>query len=274
MVGPQPLLSIVIPAYNASATIAVTIRSILEGGTLAGGYEIIAVDDGSIDSAQLRKVLAAFPDVQLLEHSQNRGSCAARNTGIAASRGEFIIILDADDWFVPDWAVRFQAIVQRLPPSANVCFSACRTPDNRPTVHKPYYEGWLDARSYVRDIYGGEHLPIFRGDYVRAKPYVELKSCGSISYFQWVQESPFYVVPDVLRIYDDRRVGSLTNTFVKPIRAEGKPTLPGARDNAVFAPVSATFPPRNSQKTPALSGLCRAGGRPSGLALLSPGRHT
>ena len=220
MSGSQPLLSVVIPAYNASATIAVTIRSILHGGTLPGEYEIIAVDDGSSDSQELRAVSAAFPEVKLLVHFQTRGSCAARNTGIAASRGQFIIILDADDWFVPDWAARFQRIIQRLPASANVCFSACRTPDNRSTVHQPNYEGWLDARSYVRDIYGGEHLPIFRGDYVRAKPYVELKSCGSISYFQWVEDSPFYVVPDVLRIYDDRRAGSLTNTFVKPARAE------------------------------------------------------
>ncbi|HEY0569846.1 MAG TPA: glycosyltransferase [Xanthobacteraceae bacterium] len=219
MTNDQLLLSIVIPAYNASNTVAVTLRSVLGGQPLAGGCEVIVVDDGSADAQALRQVLAAFPTVRLLTHEKNRGSCAARNTAIAASRGAFVIILDADDWFVPDWAARFEAIRKRLPPAANVCFSACRTPDGRSTVHKPDYEGWLDARAYVRDIYGGEHLPMFRGDYVRARPYVELKSCGSLSYLRWVQDGPFYVVPDVLRIYDDRSPGSLTNTFLRRERA-------------------------------------------------------
>jgi glycosyltransferase involved in cell wall biosynthesis len=215
MTGERPLLSIVIPAYNAARTIAVTLRSVLSGTALAGGLEIIVVDDGSADSSALRSVLAEFPMVQLLTHAVNRGSCAARNTGMAVSRGAFVVILDADDWFVPDWVERFKAIVERLPDRASVCFSACRTPAGQSTVRDPDYEGWLDVAAYLRDRYVGEYLPIFRGDYVRAKPYVELRSCGNVSYWAWIQDAPFYVVPDVLRIYDNSSTGSLTNTFLR-----------------------------------------------------------
>jgi glycosyltransferase involved in cell wall biosynthesis len=219
MTDEQPLLSVVIPAYNASRTIGVTLRSVLNGPALAGGLEIIVVDDGSADTPALRTVLAEFPTVQLLTHSLNRGSCAARNTGIAASRGAFVIILDADDWFVPNWADRFKAIIGRLPDRANVCFSACRTPNGQSTVRDPQYQGWLDVAAYLRDRYVGEYLPMFRGDYVRAKPYVELKSCGNVSYWGWIQDGPFYVVPDVLRIYDNSSAGSLTNTYLRRDRA-------------------------------------------------------
>jgi glycosyltransferase involved in cell wall biosynthesis len=262
MIGERPLLSVVIPAFNASTTIGVTLRSVLDGPALAGGLEIIVVDDGSADPPALRAVLAEFPMVQLLTHAQNRGSCAARNTGIAASRGAFIIILDADDWFVPDWVERFEAIIGRLPERANVCFSLCRTPDGRPTAGDPDYEGWLDVAAYVRDRHTGEHLPIFRGDYVRAKPYVELRSCGNVSYWAWIQDGPFYVVPDVLRIYDNRSTGSLTNTFLRRDRAV-ESMLCLEEELARFSPlIEAEFPTAISRKLLRLAVYARLAGSP------------
>lgn len=214
-------LSIVIPAYNAANTIAATLDSL---GDIAPAdeVEVLVVDDGSRDPDLLRSVVSAYPAVRLIAHGDNRGMCAARNSGIAASRGTMVTILDADDVFAADWRTVFRGIMQRLPASANLCFSACRAPDGRSTVRDPSFEGWLDTRTFLLDRYAGEYLPIFRGDYVRAKPYVDLgfrKSCGNLSYLAWLQDGPIYIVPDVIRIYHDSRAGSVTDTVLQRNRA-------------------------------------------------------
>ena len=90
----QPLVSIIIPAYNAADYIADTIESALRQSY--GNIEIIVVDDGSTDST--------FNIAQRYENSGitvvkqiNSGASAARNYGIALAKGQYIQFLDADD---------------------------------------------------------------------------------------------------------------------------------------------------------------------------------
>lgn len=215
----QPMLSIVIAAYNAAGTIGETLRSVFAEPADDVAFEVIVVDDGSADAAELRAVLANFPAVRLLAHAQNRGACAARNSGIAISRGAVVAILDADDVFVPGWLAIFKRIWERVPASANVCFSACRTPDGRYTARGYGYEGRLDLADFMRGRYAGEYLTMFRGDYVRAKPFVESLSYENLSHLTWLQDGPYYVVPDIMRVYHDRRPGSLSNTILRRERA-------------------------------------------------------
>jgi glycosyltransferase involved in cell wall biosynthesis len=89
----NPLVSVIIPVYNAAHFLPQAIASIR-----AQGYEsleIIVVDDGSSDNcADVAKSLGS--DV-LYERQENRGPSAARNRGLALARGEFIAFLDADD---------------------------------------------------------------------------------------------------------------------------------------------------------------------------------
>jgi len=217
--GP-PMLSIVIAAYNAQSTIGDTLRSIFAEAGDDDTFEVIVVDDGSADPAALRAALAGFPAVKLLTHATNRGACAARNSAIAVSRGAVVAILDSDDVFVPGWRAIFKRIWDRVPASAHVCFSACRTPDGRYTVRNYGYEGWVTLADFMRGRYAGEYLTMFRGDYVRAKPFIESMSYENLSHLTWLQDGPYYVVPDIMRIYDDRRAGSLTNTILQRNRAQ------------------------------------------------------
>jgi len=92
---PAPI-TVVIPAYNAAATLGAAIKSVLVQ-TLPPA-EVIVVDDGSSDESA---TIAAAHGVDVLRQS-NRGEAGARNTGILASGEEWIAFLDADDLWEPE----------------------------------------------------------------------------------------------------------------------------------------------------------------------------
>lgn len=95
----NPLVSIIIPNYNHAQYIEDAIHSVLR--QTYRNVETIVVDDGSRDNS--RDVIGAFGNTVRAIFQQNQGLSAARNTGITASRGEFIGVLDADDMYEPDF---------------------------------------------------------------------------------------------------------------------------------------------------------------------------
>jgi glycosyltransferase involved in cell wall biosynthesis len=94
----QPLVSIVIPAYNAERTVAETIQSAI--GQTWPRKEIIVVDDGSTD--RTAEIVDRFAPTVRLVPSENRGLSAAVNLAIQHSHGDYIQELDADDLLTPD----------------------------------------------------------------------------------------------------------------------------------------------------------------------------
>lgn len=96
-----PLVSIVIPAYNAQNTICRCLDSCL--AQTYKNLEIVVIDDGSTDSTLdlLNKRAEQDGRLQII-HSENRGVSAARNLGIDNSHGEFLVFTDADDALPPD----------------------------------------------------------------------------------------------------------------------------------------------------------------------------
>lgn len=106
----QPLISIIIPCYNAAAWLAETLHSCLEQSYRP--LEIILIDDGSTDEspAIIADFQRRFPDLICAEWGENRGGPAARNRGFALSRGEYIQWLDADDLLAPQ-KLQLQAAV-------------------------------------------------------------------------------------------------------------------------------------------------------------------
>ncbi len=98
----QPIrVSIVIPAYNAAATLAHTLDSALQ--QTEQSLEVLVVDDASTDTTAGIVAQAASRDerVRLLRQTVNRGPAAARNHGLEDARGTWIALLDADDTFAP-----------------------------------------------------------------------------------------------------------------------------------------------------------------------------
>ena len=109
-VGMPPLVSIIIPCYNAEKFVAEAIQSALE--QTYPNCEIVVIDDGSSDSSL--KVVRSFGDRILWETGPNRGGSAARNRGLKLARGKYIQFLDADDFISIDKIERQVAALESV----------------------------------------------------------------------------------------------------------------------------------------------------------------
>lgn len=102
------MISIIIPAYNHARFIGVAINSIIN--QTLDKWELIIVNDGSPDNTyDVVKPFLSDPRIQYFEQI-NQGQSTARNVGISVAKGEFIHLLDDDDWLPPDaleWQIEF-----------------------------------------------------------------------------------------------------------------------------------------------------------------------
>ena len=95
----MPLVSVIIPAYNAETTIQETVESVLAQSLQ--DFELIIVNDGSTDNTL--QVLDRISDPRIKVFSYpNAGAAVSRNRGFAQASGEFIAFLDADDLWTPE----------------------------------------------------------------------------------------------------------------------------------------------------------------------------
>jgi glycosyltransferase involved in cell wall biosynthesis len=116
------LVSVVVPAYNAAATIEATMRSIL--GQSYKDLEVIVVDDGSRDDtlAILAPIAATDARVRIVQQP-NGGVARARNRGIAEARGDFIAPVDADDLWRFDKIQRQMEVMRAAGPEMGLVYT-------------------------------------------------------------------------------------------------------------------------------------------------------
>ena len=115
----MPRVNIVVPAYNAEAFVAETVRSALSQ-TFAD-LQVTVIDDGSTDATAER---AALGDARVRVISQqNRGMSRSRNRGIAETDSEFVALLDADDLWHPE-KLRLQLDALQSRPDHDFCYTA------------------------------------------------------------------------------------------------------------------------------------------------------
>ena len=96
--------SIIIPVYNVEPYIGACMDSLLKQS--CRDFEVIFVDDCGTDGSvqMINGFICAHPEIpcRLLHHERNRGLSAARNTGLEAAQGEYVLFLDSDDALTPD----------------------------------------------------------------------------------------------------------------------------------------------------------------------------
>jgi glycosyltransferase involved in cell wall biosynthesis len=115
-----PVVSVVIKAYNHAAYVAESIHSVLQQSFQ--DFEIVVTDDGSTDGTP--EIIERFTDerIHLERFERNRGAAAAMNATVARARGEFVAILNSDDFALP-WRLETQVRFLRNHRSVGAVFS-------------------------------------------------------------------------------------------------------------------------------------------------------
>ena len=112
----SPAVSVVIPCYQQAAYLGEAVESVV--GQAFDDWEVVIVDDGSTDATAsvAEALIAAHPErrIRLLRQA-NSGVAAARNAGIAASSGRYVLPLDADDVLLPAMLARTVALLEAEP---------------------------------------------------------------------------------------------------------------------------------------------------------------
>jgi glycosyltransferase involved in cell wall biosynthesis/peptidoglycan/xylan/chitin deacetylase (PgdA/CDA1 family) len=167
---PQNLVSVVVPAFNAEPWLDATLNSVRSQTHRA--LDIIVVDDGSTDrTAEIaERHAAADPRVRLVRRP-NGGLAVARNTGIAAARGEFLAPVDADDLWAPTKIEKQLLAMRRGGPETGLVYTWYAAVDaaGRTTgiVHAPMDEGDVLRRMCRGNLVGNGSAALMRTEAVR-----------------------------------------------------------------------------------------------------------
>jgi len=94
-----PLISVIIPVYNAAATLPATIQSALSQKDESFTLEVIIVNDGSTDQSHV--IIDNYRESCKIITTENHGVSAARTTGLEQAKGDYIQYLDSDDMLMP-----------------------------------------------------------------------------------------------------------------------------------------------------------------------------
>ena len=129
----QPVICVIVPVYKAEATLPRCIESVLTQ-QLPGGLRLILVDDQSPDrSGEICDAYAAKDPRVMVLHRRERGVSGARNAGLRAATGEYIVFLDSDDALRPG-ALAAALAAQAAAPNAFVLWHYTMQPDDTTPV--------------------------------------------------------------------------------------------------------------------------------------------
>ncbi|MBA2670113.1 MAG: glycosyltransferase family 2 protein [Gemmatimonadetes bacterium] len=108
-VSTAPRVSVLVPCYNTASFVAETLDSLWK--QTYTDFEVVLVNDGSPDTDELERILEPVRDRIVYIVQENRGLSGARNTGLHSARGEYVALLDSDDYWHPRY---LEVLVQEL----------------------------------------------------------------------------------------------------------------------------------------------------------------
>ena len=112
--------SIITAVYNAEKTITECIESVKRQAF--PDYELLLIDDGSTDrSGEICRSMAAGDTRIKYFFHENRGVSETRNRGLAEASGEYIVFLDSDDAYAPDYLQKFHDLIEQYPDCSSYC---------------------------------------------------------------------------------------------------------------------------------------------------------
>lgn len=134
-------ISVVMPLYNKEREVERAVRSVLQQSLMP--LEIIVVDDGSTDSSAAVVEAIGSPRVRLVRQ-RNAGVSAARNRGIAEAEGDYVALLDADDWWLTGYIAEVCRLIERYDADAYATAFDIVSSRGRTPAAVPPAEGFVD----------------------------------------------------------------------------------------------------------------------------------
>lgn len=165
-------ISVVVPVYNVAAELGRCVASIVAQSY--GNLQIVLVDDGSTDGSGALCDAHARDDARIaVVHKPNGGLSSARNAGLAAATGTWVLYVDADDWIEPDACARLQAAGAAARADVVVGEALWETPAGvRRMAHRALEDGAaISGRDYIvyavrnRELYVPVWLNLYRRDF-------------------------------------------------------------------------------------------------------------
>lgn len=216
------LVSVVVPVYNVEKYLAACIDSLL--AQTYGNIEIILVDDGSKDRCPeiCDKYSQADGRIRVI-HQENRGpaAAAARNKGIAVSKGRYLIFVDSDDWVEKEYvenlyrlltetkadigACGFKDQYEGRTPKASAPMSSGntilfnRTEGLRALLYQVPFDSALWAKIFKRELFDDQSLPEGRMYEDFAAMYRIFQRAASIAYNPWDGYYYFHRAEGIMR---------------------------------------------------------------------------
>lgn len=203
------LVSVIIPAYNAQATIDATLRCVR--AQTHRNLEILVVDDGSTDATVEIIERHARLDSRIgLFQQSNAGVAAARNNGLQKAKGRYFAPIDADDLWTADKIERQLAAVYTHPETVGLVYSWFALVDNRggiiDYVRRAYAEGNVMEAMCDRNFVGNGSAPLILrsialevGGYDPELRRQNAEGCEDYKlYFQIAERHPFVLIRDCL----------------------------------------------------------------------------
>lgn len=148
----MPKVSVIIPTYNREKYICESVNSALR--QTVDDLEVIVVDDGSTDDTSTLLEEFGSDSRFKYQHQTNQGRSAARNLGIDAAKGDWIVFLDSDDQLVPNAVETFHKHSAEHPEADVIIGRAEFFDDDGKTIRGPYAENvGKVARGFIRKAY-------------------------------------------------------------------------------------------------------------------------
>lgn len=146
----NPLVSVIIPAYNAAGYIAKSLESVLAQSYR--NFELLIINDGSTDKTE--EIVLGYKDPRIRYYRQeNRGLAATHNLGIQQSHGEFVIKLDADDMMTPDFITMHIQEFDKHPEADLVYCDDCLIDVDGRQIKVIEYPEYTDRKTLIRDLF-------------------------------------------------------------------------------------------------------------------------
>jgi len=211
----RPLISIIMPCYNAEAYIEQTVINVFE--QTYGNIELIVVDDGSTDNspALLTKFPQNYPSLTIL-HQPNKGPYPARNLALQHAKGEYIALLDADDYWSADCLEKLHSALV----SANADVSYCgwqnivENGQDGPRYVPPAYEQGNIHETFLTGCPWPIHAALTRKSIVDQVGGFSERRFSAMDYDFWIRISAvtqnIVLVPEVLAFYRWHQHGQIS----------------------------------------------------------------